>query len=141
MIVKVRNHGNPLLDVIEIPIEAATVLEPGMPVSYESGYAVPLDAATEDATFAGIALDKHVAGDTYPGKVLVELTCKVDAPVASGAYTIGQALAYNASNKNFEASTADTMLWSLQDTAGGNVTTLKCLVDVRALGKLFPVNA
>lgn len=139
MNVKLRLMGDDKLDRINVPVESSTVIAPGDLISYESGYAVKLDAANEDATFLGVSESQSKSGET--DDIIVIRRGIFESVVASAAYTIGSALAYNASNGNLEASTANTIAWAYQDSKGANVTSLKVLVDALALNKLFAVNA
>lgn len=140
MNVKPRLWGNNQLDLIEVPIDGATALEPGDLVSYEGGLAVKMNAEAEDATFLGVCKDKVKLLDTFPN-VVVATKCIVDSAVTSAAYTIGQALMLNNASQTLEASTANSIAWAFEDTGGVSVTTLKVLIDVVALNKLFAVDA
>jgi hypothetical protein len=140
MVVKLRKQGDLSMDLISLPAASATVFDQGQLISCESNKAVKLDAATEDITFAGVAMDKKVAGEDYPDVVICTKGI-FEGAVASAAYTLGEALAYNASNDNLESSTANTIAWAAEDTKGVTVTTLKVMIDVKALGKLYKVNA
>lgn len=140
MNVKPRLWGNNQLDLIEVPIDGNTALEPGDLISYESNLGVKMDSETEDATFLGVCKDKVRSGDTFPN-IVVARKCIVEAAVTSAAYTIGQALMLNVATQKLEAATANSIAWSYQDTGGASVTTLKVLIDTVALGKLFPVSA
>lgn len=135
----IRLMGDEKLGRIAVPVESATVITAGMFVSYESGYAVPLDAQTEDATFLGVAEGQTKAGETDDISVITQGVFQCS--VTSAAYTIGQGLHFNASTGALENATANTLAWSWEDTAGVSVTTLKVLVDVVALAKLFPISA
>jgi len=139
MNVKLRIMGDDQLDRISVPIESATVVASGDLISYEGGYAVKLDAAAEDATFLGVSESQSKVGET--DDLVVIRKCIAESVVASAAYTIGAALAYNASNGNLEASTANTIAWAYETSKGVSVTSLKVLIDVVHLSKLFPISA
>lgn len=134
-----RLTGDGKFDRLTVPVQSATVIGKGDLISYESGYAVPLDLAAEDATFLGASEDQSAVGETLDIVVLTKVIGSV--PVESAAYTIGQALAYNASNTTLESSTANTIAWSMEDTSGVSKTSLKVLIDTVILGKLFLNNA
>jgi|SRR5690606_8396537 len=137
MTVKLRLIEDLKTELVALPTEATAEWEQGQLISLESGYAVKLDAATEDATFAGVSLDKRKLGDTYPD-VVVATKGIFEATVQNDVYTVGDALAYNAGTDELEKSTANTIAWAHENKTG---TTLKVLIDVKKLGKLFPVNA
>jgi hypothetical protein len=138
MNVKIRIPGDERLDLVAVPVASATVIAQGDLISYEGGLAVVLDAEAEDATFIGVAEQGSSVGETTP--IAVWNKCIVDAPVTSAAYTIGASIGLNAGGTALEASADNTLFNSIEDTGGANATTLKCLVDVALLGKLF-VNA
>jgi len=138
-IAKLRLMGDEKLGRIAVPIASATVITAGMFVSYESGLAVPLDAQAEDATFIGVAEGQSKDGETDPISVITQGV--VECSVTSAAYAIGAGLHFNASSGALEAATANTLAWSWEDTKGASVTTLKVLVDVVKLAKLFPILA
>ena len=138
--VKVRLEDDFKINMHDLPVEAATTIEVGDLISYESGYAVQFDAVTEDATFAGVSRSKSIAGNTDP--IIVQMQCIVEADCTSAAYTYGQSLAANTTTNVIEdGSGANTIGWSVDDTASGDVTALKMLIDVVKLGKLFSVDA
>jgi len=136
---KLRLMGDEKIGRMAVPIASATVIPAGMFVSYESGLAVPLDVQAEDVTFIGVAEGQSKAGETDPISVIIEGV--VEAVVTSAAYTIGQGLHFNASTGALESATANTIGWSWEDTRGASVTSLKVLIDVVRLGKLFPIQA
>jgi hypothetical protein len=142
---KIRLVPDNMTGRVAVPVAADTVLNPGDFVSYESGKAVLLDAATEDATFIGVA--EGASGNNVlfqPTHINVLLKAVVEAPVASAAYTVGQALAYNETSGVLEVtatSDSNTIAWAFEDTEGTSVTSLKVLIDVVKLGKLFAVGA
>jgi len=136
---KLRLLGDEKIGRIAVPIASATVIPAGMFVSYESGLAVPLDLQAEDVTFLGVAEGQSKNGETDLISVITQGVFEV--PVTSAAYAIGAGLHFNASTGALEAATANTIAWAWEDTKGVSVTTLKVLVDVLALNKLFPVLA
>jgi len=139
MIVKTRLAGDEKLDVVQVPCASATSFEVGQLISYESGNAVKLNAATEDITFLGVSTMTKVSGETYPD-IVVATKGIFEAQVKSSTYSIGDALAYNATNDELEASTANTIAWAWENKTAA-VTSLKVKIDVVALAKLFANNA
>lgn len=141
---KIRLVPDNITGRVVVPVADDTVINPGDFVSYESGKAVLLDAATEDASFLGVAEGASGNNVLYPPThINVLLKAVVEAPVASAAYTVGAALSYNETNKNLEVASgnANTIAWAFEDTEGVSVTSLKVLVDVTKLGKLFAIGA
>lgn len=138
-IAKLRLMGDEKLGRTVVNVDSGTVITAGMFVSYESGKGVPLDAQAEDATFIGVAEGQTKAGETDPISVITQGV--VECSVTSAAYTIGQGLHFNASTGALEAATANTLAWSWEDTKGANATSLKVLVDIVKLAKLFPILA
>jgi hypothetical protein len=128
------------LDRAPVPVGSSTNIELGDFLSYESGNIVLMDAAAEDATFAGYAVNQVSADFAEPDRVVVGLKGILRTDCTSAAYTFGQDLMYAAENSVVNAS-ANSIAWSIEDTAAGNVTSLDILIDVLALGKLFAVTA
>jgi hypothetical protein len=137
MLAKLRLPGDLQLNRLAVPTENTAEWEAGQLLSFENGYAVKLDDAAEDATFLGVSLDKRKLGDTFPD-VGVQIKGIFEVPVTNGTYTIGEALGYNASTDVLESSSTNTIAWAWENKTG---TSLKVLIDVPLLGKLFPVNA
>lgn len=135
----IRLMGDEKIGRLTVPVESATVINAGMFVSYESGYGVDLDAQADDATFLGVAEGQTKAGETDDISVITEGVFQ--CPVTSAAYTIGQALHFNASTGSLEDATANSIAWAWEDTGGISVTTLKILVDTPGLAKLFSISA
>jgi hypothetical protein len=129
-------------DFIYIPVADATDLgKQGDLVSYESNAAVLLDAAAEDATFAGFAITVHVADENLPNDLTVGLRGVLVYDVASATFAIAAGLKYAGSrNKVVADGGYNTIAWSHKREASA-VTRLRTLVDVIALGKLFAVSA
>jgi hypothetical protein len=131
---KIRLIGDDKLGRLVVPVESATVINANDLVSYESGYGVRLDGETEDITFLGVAEGQTKAGETDDISVVIQ--CMAEVTVVSAAYTIGKALQFNGASALTD-STANTIAWAWEDTAGASVTTLKVLIDTVALNKLF----
>ena len=138
----VKQWSNNPCDYTRLPVEKATELEQGDLVSYESNYAVPLDAVTEDATFAGICNDNSASDEdddivVCTGPVVAKVT------VSSDTYNFGAPLKYVSGDHGTDyvfadASGNDTICWIYRDYAS-TVTSAYVLFDARALQKLFPL--
>lgn len=137
--VKVRKENDYKINTQTLPVETATVISKGDLVSYESGYAVLVDAAADDATFVGVSMSATKAGEVEP--IVIQMQCIAEATVDSAAYTYGQSLTIGTGTGALADGGANTIAWSVIDTASVDVTSLKILVDVTKLGKIFPVNA
>ena len=97
-----------------------------------------VSGATDDATFCGVSAIQS-ADANGPSTILVYTRCIVECPMESAAYAFAAGLKYN-TNGTLEAdASANTIAWAWETS--GTTTTLKCLVDVRALTKLFAVSA
>jgi len=130
-------------DYVELPRASTAVFKKGWLVSLESSTSVNMDAAGEDATFAGIAYTNHESGDAHNLTSL--LKCALDITVTSATYGFGDGLLYSAGSASVEYSLADdsganTIVNSLQEKTSA-VTLLRVLVDVPNLAKLFENNA
>ena len=128
------------LDRAPVPVGSSTNIEQGDFLSYESGNIVLMDAAAEDATFAGYACNQVSSDFSEPDRVVVGLKGILRVDATSAAYTFGQDLMYAAENSVVDAS-ANSICWSIEDTAAVSVTSLDILIDVLALQKLFAVTA
>lgn len=132
-------HG----DIVKLPRATTTVIFKGDFLSLESNAAVLMDAATEDATFCGIANSQHETGDAFPVTSL--LRCQIKVSVTSATYGFGVELKYSAGSATVEyslvaAGGANTIAWSAAEETVA-VTQLLVDIDVRALQKLFAVSA
>lgn len=125
-------------DRIVIPVGAATNLEKGDLLSYESSEAVLMDADTEDATFAGYAINAVSSDFSEPDRIVAGLKGIIEYDAASATYTVGQQLKYSAKNALVDAAAANSIAWAAEGKTGTRVATL---IDVVALGKLFGVSA
>jgi hypothetical protein len=128
------------LDRFPIPVGASTDLEMGDFVSLESNAAVLMDAAAEDATFAGYMINQVHTDYSEPDQAIVGLRGILLCTATSATYGFGDGLVYTAENTVAADAGANTMAWSgAEETAA--VTSLKVIIDVIALGKLFAVDA
>jgi len=128
-------------DFIYIPVADATDLgKQGDFVSYESNAAVLMDAAGEDATFAGFGISVHVTNENLPNDLTIGLKGVVVYDVASATFAVAAGLKYSARATLVADAGANTIAWAAKREAA-SVTRLRSLIDVIALGKLFAVSA
>ena len=137
----VLQYGDPIFGRLTLPKKtAADDLQVGDFLSWSSTGVVKMSAATDDATFIGVCgtLSKDADG---PDQILVYLNCIVEVPSESATYVPGQSLSMNASNGTLETASPDanTICNSLEYKT--SATSLKVLVDVVSLQKLFSVSA
>lgn len=130
-------------DYVRIPRDSTTVVDVGDFISVESSKATLMNAATDDATFAGIAISKHESGNT--DDVVVALDCVIEVDCVSATYTLGAGVKYNAGSA--------TVDYKVEDDAGANtvgwshrvyssaVTRMEVRINAPVLQKLFEVNA
>ncbi|HLD98270.1 MAG TPA: hypothetical protein VI815_03010 [Candidatus Nanoarchaeia archaeon] len=138
MNVKIRIPGDERFDLISVPVEAATVIANGDLVSYESGYAVKLDAEAEDATFVGVCERGSNLNETTP--ITVWRKAIVEATVDSAAFAIGDGISLSAGG-TLEKAGDNILMHCFESSVGVSVTTVKAVIDVQSLGKLFATNA
>ena len=129
-----------ITDRIQLPIIAATALSRGEFGSYETidsvDQVVAMGAATDDATFCGINISNHPASTTgNPNEVSIALKCQIEGSVTSASYSLGAGLKWAASKTMVADGDANTIAWSAE--LGTSVTSLKILIDVLALHKVF----
>ena len=143
MTIKLRLQSPSPLDTITAPVVSGTFIAPvfdkGQLLTYQNGIVGKIGTATENLIFLGVSDDLRVSTtDIMPVAVIQKGI--FSATVGSAAYTFGQPLAYvGGATDNLASSTANTIAWSAEDTGGASVTTLKVLIDVKALGKLYAV--
>jgi len=141
-------------------VKATTILQPGDPIfgrvtlakktaaddiqkgdflKLTTGEVEKMAAATDDATFVGIAAMKSEDADG-PSTILVYTQCIIQMAMDSAAYAFGAGLKGNFTNSTLVADGgANTIAFAWETKA--TTTSLKVLVDVRALGKLFATSA
>ena len=102
-----------------------------------TGYIYKVNNATNDITFAGMAIDSsatdETTGVTFAKKCIAEIDCK------SADYEIGDGLKYSAANSLVDDGSANTLAWAVETTT--SATRIKILVNAPALQKKFEVNA
>ena len=127
------------LDRIVAPVGSTVALSQGDLVSYESSTTVLLDAATEDATFAGYMINSTISDQDEPDKAVIGLKGIVQYDSTSATYNVGDGLKYTAKNKLVADGGANTLAHAAE--YGTSKTRLDTIIDVIALGKLFGVDA
>lgn len=131
------------VDHITLPKAGATVFVKGQFVSLESNVAVHMDAAAEDATFAGVV---WMGADATVTEVRVLMSGQVEIDLAGAATAdLGDGFAYNAGDTSTDYSivadgAANTIMHAAKQY-DSNVTRLRANFDVRGLGKLYGVSA
>ena len=135
----ILQYGDPVFGRLTLPKKtSADDLQVGDFLQFDTSGVEKVSAATDDATFIGVCgtLSKDADG---PDQILVYLNCIVEAPTESASYTPGAGLKFN-TNGTLEADGgANTIAHSLEVKA--SATSLKVMVDVVSLQKLFSVSA
>ena len=131
--------GDPIFGRVTLAKKtAATNIQKGDFVKLTTGEIEVVSGATDDATFLGVCSMKSEDADG-PTNLLIYTQCIVECPMESAAYAFGAGLKYN-TNGTLEADgSANTIAFAWETK--GTTTSLKVLVDVIALGKLFTVSA
>jgi len=135
-----HSGGDERLDRHSVAVDNAQQIKPGWLVSIEGATAVPLNAATEDATFAGIALTGHEPNVDYRTEVTLAEKCEIDIDVVSGTYTRGEGLTLSGTTTG-DAITlvadagSNTLAWAAETKASA-VTRLRVRIDIDRLAKL-----
>ena len=125
-------------DTLDAPITSTAVVTAGDLVDVTaSGYIYKMDAAGDDATFVGLAVDSSATAETT--NVTFAFKCIAEIDALSGSYRVGAGLKYSAANSLVDDDGANTIAWVAGNTTAA--TRIKILVDVPALQKKFEVNA
>jgi len=137
----ILQYGDPIFGRVTLPKKtAADDLQVGDFLAWSSTGVVKVAAATDDAAFIGVCgmLSEDANG---PDQILVYLQAIAEVPTESATYAPGQSLSMNASNGTLETASPDanTLCNSLEYKT--SATSLKVLVDVVSLQKLFAVSA
>ena len=137
----VLQYGDPIFGRLTLPKKTAgDDLQVGDFLKWSSTGVVKISAATDDAAFIGVCgtLSEDADG---PDQILVYLNCIVEVPSESATYVPGQSLSMNASNGTLETASPDanTICHSLEYKT--SATSVKVMVDVVSLQKLFGVAA
>ncbi len=138
-------HGN--IEILQwfysyhtfLPRVNTVVIEQGDLLSLESNSIVNMDAAGEDATFAGIAVTRHETG--VSGDVTVAPVAIIEIGCSSATYGYGDGLLYVSGSGTVEYVIADdsganTIMWCYREYTSA-VTRLVALVHAPVLQKLF----
>lgn len=127
-------------DHYDLPVASSTEIKPGWFISKEGGNAVKLDAATEDATFAGIAKTGHSPNVDNRDRITVSELCVVEVDTVAAAYTRGAGLKLSSGSGDSIIVVADgdanTLCWAFENkTTTASDLRLKVLVDVKRLAQ------
>jgi len=102
-----------------------------------SGYIYKVDAATNDVTFAGLALDSSATTETTD--VAFAFRCFAEIDCTSASYRVGSGLKYSAANSLTDDDGSNTFCWSADNTS--SASRIKVFIDTPALNKKFENNA
>jgi hypothetical protein len=98
-----------------------------------------LDQETTDEYFVGVSGTLSADADG-PTDILVYTKCIVEVPANSAHYKFSNGLKYDSANGTVAADgDTNTIAWVWEGNTGGSATSVKALVDVVQLGKLFDV--
>ena len=130
--------GDGKFDRLTLPKKTAgDDLQIGDLLKLTAGEIEKMAADTDDATFIGICgtLSADAAG---PSQILVYLKCVIQMPMTSATYLAGAGLKWvSAALVADGAANTIAHAWD----SGTTVTTLRVLIDVINLQKVFPVSA
>lgn len=130
-------------DYVDIPRASTTVFRVGWLVSIESSKAVNMDAATEDATFGGVAYTGHESGDAHD--LTMCLKCVLEIDNVSSTFDIGDGVKYSAGSASVDYKvTADggaNTIGHAHQIYASAVTRMLIRIEVPQLQKLFGVSA
>lgn len=135
----ILQYGDPIFGRLTLPKKtAADDLQVGDFIQWDTDGVEKVSAATDDATFIGVCgtLSEDATG---PDQIMVYLNCIVEVPTESASYTPGAGLKFNTSGTLEADAAANTMAHSIEYKA--TTTSLKVMVDVVSLQKLFSVSA
>jgi hypothetical protein len=135
----ILQYGDPIYGRIVLPkLTAADDLQVGDFVHWDATGVEKVSAAAEDITFLGVCGTLSADADG-PQQIMVYTQAIVECACESANYTPGQALLYNTNGTVANGASANTLAWSLEYKS--SATSLKVLVDVVSLQKLFAVAA
>lgn len=123
----------------DVAVAASTTINRGEAVSIESNALNDVDAATDDATTAGIALGRSPSTKTDPIPV-ARVVYHYDAQAVSGTYSMGDGLKYSAAGEWTADGGANTSIWVIDDSASAR-TRVKAYFNVFHVAKLFVADA
>jgi len=133
----IRHGEESELNKIKTAVGSSTVLARGDLIELTSGSAVAVNAAGDNATFAGVSVDLSESGETVKVGTLLRGICKIT--VTSTTYDIGDSLKYSAGANGTAwslakaTSGADGIMWSREYQAS-SVTTLEVQWDSFLVG-------
>ena len=133
-----QEPANPA-DIMELTVSSSLSIVKASLISWESDTATVMDAAADDDTFAGFALNQTDSSYTEPDRLVTALVGVINLDCASDTYEPFVELMYSDTNAVEDAS-ANTIgwVWRKVPTAA---TRLDMYVNVPALGKLFTATA
>ena len=138
----IYSYGDPVFGRVTLPKKtAADVLEVGHFLKFTATGVELTDATADDATFVGICGTDSDGADG-PSNILVYQQCIIEAPSVSVAYNLGDGLSLvvaDAATLDDSAPLLNVVCWAWKDYTAVT-TSVKVLVDVRALGKLYPTD-
>lgn len=136
---QIRQMATAVYGRITLPKKtAADDIQKGDFLKLTSGEVEKMDAAADASTFIGVSAMKSEDADG-PQKILVYLQCIVIIDVESASYAFGAGLKGNFTNGTLEADgSANTIAHAWETKA--TTTSLRALVDVINLAKVFPVS-
>ena len=129
----------PAEKVSRATIACAVAIEPGDLISWESNTATLLNAASDDATFAGYAITQYNTAFSEPDRLVVGLRGVVEYDSTSATYSFGAGVTYTSENAMAADAGYNTLAWSNEYKT--SATRLECMIDVVMLRKLFGVDA
>ena len=135
----ILQYGDPIYGRLTLPKKtAADDLQVGDFIHWDTSGVEKVSAATEDATFIGICgtLSEDANG---PQEIMVYTQAIVECPTTSANFVPGDGLKYKSDGTLEADGGANTACWSLEYKS--SATSLKVLVDVVSLQKLFGVSA
>ena len=124
------------VDIVRMGVTSTEVLTKGDLIHAGTGHAYQVDAATNQLTFVGLALDSSADGDTDDIAVVVKGIAEIDATSAS--YRVPDGLTWTSSNALVDDGGADTFGWVAEGTS--SATRIKFMFDARILSGAFEMN-
>ena len=125
-------------DVLRAPVTSTEVIVKGDLVKLKStGYIYAVDAATNDITFVGLALDSSATAETT--EVAFAFKCIAEIDATSASYRVGAGLLWTSDNTVADDAGANTLCWVAKNTT--SASRIEILVDAPKLQKKFEVNA
>lgn len=139
----IRQMGDGKFDRVTLPKKtAAEEIEKGDFLVYDGTGVTKMSAVTGDATFVGVSGMDSADADG-PQELLVYTKCICVVPAESFAFKLGTGVRFHTNGtveQDQDTTPANTIAWSIEHH-GSAVTSLKVLVDVVGLQKLFGVEA